>query len=51
MVPKTQHLPSPARETDKEQKRREIVFFLPKRVKPQICLDLLVRRRKKDTTK
>ncbi len=31
MVPKPQHLPSPARETDKEQKRREEVFFPPKK--------------------
>ncbi len=50
MLPKTQHLPSPARETDKKQKRGEEVFSLPKRVKPQICLDLLVRRRKRDTS-
>ena len=27
MVPKTQHLPSPARETDKERKRVEGTFF------------------------
>jgi hypothetical protein len=31
MVPKTQHLPSPAREGDKEQETGEEVFFPPKK--------------------
>jgi hypothetical protein len=31
MVPKTQHLPSPARERDKEQETGEEIFFPPKK--------------------
>ena len=41
--------PQLERETRNKKQGRKF-FSLPKRVKPQICLDLLVRRRKRDTT-
>ena len=51
MVPKTQHLPPQQERQTRNKKEGRKFFSLPKRVKPQICLDLLVRRRKRDTTK
>ena len=41
--------PQQERVTRNEKSRRKF-FSLPKRVKPKICLDLLVRRWKRDTT-
>jgi hypothetical protein len=41
--------PQQERQTRNKKQGRKF-FSLPKRVKPQICLDLLVRRRKRDTT-